>query len=70
MLDRLFGKNTLPKGYEIRSSLSDSGITNYVLFFGRIMIAHEFTYVTSHKTCLRRLRKAAREHEKNGVVPR
>lgn len=70
MLDWLFGKNALPEGYEIRSSLSDSGITNYVLYCGRVMIAHEFTYITSHKTCLRRLRKAARGHAKNGVIPR
>lgn len=66
----MFGKSTLPEGYEIRSSLSDSGLTNYFLYCGKTLIAHEFTYIKSHKTCLRRLRKAAREYAKNGVVPR
>lgn len=70
MLDWLFGGDRLPEGFEIRSKVGYLDKTYYDLYCGDKKIAHEWTYMTSHKTCLRRLRKAARLYAKNGVVPR
>lgn len=70
MLDWLFGRDELPEGYEIRSALDNRDDTHYGLVLKGKVLAVENTHVYSHKTCLRRLRKAARLYAKNGVVPR